>query len=112
MDELKAWLILMRAPGIHAGSLRKLLQHVPSISELARAAPEILRAPDPALIEADLRWLDQPSHHFLPLGSPAYPALLADLPDAPVGLFVRGDPDALSLPQLAIVGSRNPTSAG
>jgi hypothetical protein len=58
MDELKAWLILTRAPGMHAGSLRKLLEHVPSVSELA------LRAPDPALIEADLRWLEQPSHHF------------------------------------------------
>ena len=41
-----------------------------------------------------------------------YPPLLADLPDAPLGLFVRGDPTALRLPQLAIVGSRNPTPAG
>jgi DNA processing protein len=106
MDELESWLILMRTPGIHAGSLRKLLEHVSSVGELP------LRAPHPASIEADLRWLEQPSHHFLPLGSPRYPALLADLPDAPVGLFVRGDPDALSLPQLAIVGSRNPTAAG
>jgi len=32
--------------------------------------------------------------------------------DAPVGLFVRGDPAVLSLPQLAIVGSRNPTAGG
>lgn len=125
MDELKAWLILMRAPGMHAGSLRKLLEHVPSVLELMRASPQSLRAggandsvvawlqaPDPALIEADLRWLAQPAHHFLPIGSPAYPALLAELPDAPAGLFVRGDPDALGLPQLAIVGSRNPTAAG
>jgi DNA processing protein len=125
MDELKAWLILMRAPGIHAGSLRKLLEHVPSICALPHASPETLRAggandsvinwlhaPDAALIEADLRWLAQPTHHFLPIGSSGYPALLADLPDAPVGLFVRGDPDALNLPQIAIVGSRNPTSAG
>ena len=106
MDELKAWLILTRAPGMHAGSLRKLLEHVPSVSELT------LRAPDPALLEADLRWLEQSSHHFIPISSPRYPALLADLPDAPIGLFVRGDPDVLNLPQLAIVGSRNPTSAG
>jgi DNA processing protein len=110
MDELEAWLILMRAPGIHAGSLRKLLQDVPSVCELARASR--LRTPDPASIAADLRWLAQPDHHFLPLDSPRYPALLADIPDAPIGLFVRGDPDALNLPQLAIVGSRNPTAAG
>lgn len=106
MDELETWLILMRTPGLHAGSLRKLLEHVSSVSELT------LRAPDPASIEADLRWLEQPSHHFVPLGSPRYPELLANLPDAPVGLFVRGDPAVLNLPQLAIVGSRNPTLAG
>jgi DNA processing protein len=125
MDELEAWLILMRAPGIHAGSLRKLLEHVSSVSELTHAAPETLRAggannsvvdwlqsPDAASITADLRWLEQPTHHFLPIDSPRYPTLLADLPDAPVGLFVRGDLDALNLPQLAIVGSRNPSAAG
>ena len=125
MDELETWLILMRAPGIHAGSLRRLLEHVPSARELPHASPETLRAggannsvvawlqaPDLALIAADLRWLERPAHHFLPIGSPRYPKLLADLPDAPIGLFVRGDPDALSLPQLAIVGSRNPTAAG
>ena len=125
MDELKAWLILMRAPGIHAGSLRKLLESFPDVSTLLRASPTALRAaganesvvnwlqaPDPASLAADLRWIEQPTHHFLSIDSPRYPVLLAGLPDAPVGLFVRGDPDVLSLPQLAIVGSRNPTAAG
>lgn len=112
MDELEAWMILMRTPGFHAGSLRKLLEQVPSVTELIRASPAWLQVADPALIAADLRWLEQPTHHFLPIGSPRYPALLATLPDAPAGLFVRGDPDVLSLPQLAIVGSRNPTAAG
>ena len=108
MDELDEWLTLMRAPGLHAGSLRQLLERHSSVSALVHALP----APDAKLLERDRRWLDHPSHHFLPIGSPQYPALLADLPDAPLGLFVRGNPDVLSLPQLAIVGSRNPTSAG
>jgi DNA processing protein len=125
MDELKAWLTLTRAPGMHAGTLRNLLEQVPSVAALARASPATLQAggasdavlawlqaPDEARIEADLRWLERPSHHFLPIGSTRYPALLADLPDAPIGLFVRGDADVLSLPQLAVVGSRNPTAAG
>jgi DNA processing protein len=42
----------------------------------------------------------------------ALPALLADLPDAPERLFVRGEPETLRLPCLAIVGSRNPTQGG
>jgi DNA processing protein len=66
---------------------------------------------DPA-IDAELRWLEHDGHHFVPLASDSYPPLLAEVSDAPVGLFVRGDPAALSLPQLAIVGSRNPTAGG
>jgi DNA processing protein len=130
MDELKAWLTLMRVPGLHAGTLQQLLEQHPSVTALVRASPATLQAsgasaamiasiikclgaPDAELLlQQDLRWLDHPSHHFLPIGSAQYPALLADLPDAPMGLFVDGDPDVLSLPQLAIVGSRNPTAAG
>ena len=125
MDELKAWLMLMRVPGVHAGALRPLLEQHASVTALVRASPATLQAsgasasminalcaPNAALLQQDLRWLDHPSHHFVPIGSANYPALLADLPDAPVGLFVHGDPDVLSLPQLAIVGSRNPTAAG
>jgi DNA processing protein len=43
---------------------------------------------------------------------PAYPAQLLPLPDAPAVLFVRGSVDALSAPQLAMVGSRHPTALG
>lgn len=86
MDELEEWLTLT-LPGAGTESLREAL-------------------------ERHVRWLERPAHHFIPRHSPRYPALLADLPDAPAALLVRGDPDALSLPQLAIVGSRNPSKAG
>ncbi len=45
-------------------------------------------------------------------GSAEYPPLLARIPDAPLVLYVEGDDTALCLPQLAIVGSRNPTALG
>jgi DNA processing protein len=38
--------------------------------------------------------------------------LLREIPRPPPLLFVRGDPTCLSLPQLAIVGSRNPSGGG
>ena len=41
-----------------------------------------------------------------------YPPLLAPIPDAPLVLFVEGDAWRSRLPQLAIVGSRNPTPIG
>lgn len=125
MDELMAWLTLMRAPGLHAGMLRELLQQHASIASVVTAPPaqwhatgasnsliEWLRAPREELLRADLRWLQADGHHLVPLDAQHYPPLLAQLSDAPIGLFVRGDPAVLSLPQIAIVGSRNPTPAG
>ena len=46
------------------------------------------------------------------MGRPRYPALLAELPDAPPLLFVRGVPTLLERPQLAMVGSRRASRAG
>ncbi len=57
-------------------------------------------------------WLEQPDHHLLTLDDARYPPLLRDTPRPPAQLYVAGDPDVLSLPQLAIVGSRNATSGG
>jgi DNA processing protein len=71
-----------------------------------------LAAPDESLIDADLRWLETSGAFLLPATSPDYPALLLESPDAPAVLFVRGDVRALSDPQLAMVGSRNPTAGG
>jgi DNA processing protein len=63
-------------------------------------------------VERDLGWLQAPGHQLLPCTSPSYPRLLAQTTGAPLVLWVDGDPAALSEPQLAIVGSRNPTAAG
>ncbi len=47
----------------------------------------------------------------LPLGSPGYPAQLADIPDPPKVLYGIGDPAAL-VPGLAVVGARHATPYG
>lgn len=41
-----------------------------------------------------------------------YPALLKQIPDSPALLYLQGNPDALRVPQLAIVGSRNASRMG
>ena len=51
-------------------------------------------------------------HHLLPFTDPRYPKLLRSLPDCPIALYVAGSIDALGDPQLAVVGSRNPTPQG
>lgn len=64
-------------------------------------------------VDAMLCWLNESKEHHLVLAAePAYPPQLADLPDAPAALFGTGDIQLLREPQLAIVGSRTPTSGG
>ncbi len=125
MDELHAWLALASVPGLHSGSLQSLFTRFGSAASILDAQQSSLEAAGvkPAVAQrivaaraasvgAALKWLEKDSHSFIAWGSERYPALLAQLSDAPVGLFVRGDADCLTLPQLAMVGSRNPTPAG
>ena len=62
--------------------------------------------------ENDLEWLKEPQHHIIAAESDDFPLLLRQIPDPPAKLYVIGNIDALHLPALAIVGSRNPTRGG
>jgi len=126
MDHPQRWLALAHAPGLHAGQLQEWLaqgaqpddllrQSRPTLAALGlgRAATGALLQPDAAAIATDLAWLEgNPQRSLVCWGTPDYPPLLARIPDAPLVLYVEGDVGALSLPQLAIVGSRNPTGPG
>ena len=68
--------------------------------------------PDEAKVEAHLRWLDHPDHHLLCWDDDAYPVLLRSIVGPPAAIFVDGDPGCLWQPQIAIIGSRNPTAGG
>jgi len=59
-----------------------------------------------------VNWLSRPDAHLLTPADAGYPPLLREIANPPPQLFVRGNVDALTLPQLAIVGSRNATPAG
>jgi DNA processing protein len=124
-EELSAWALLLRTPGINRERVALALQSVASAAELVRAPdatlaklgiPEnarlALRAADSEALAADLEWLAAPNHHLLPSTATHYPPLLADTAGAPAALYVRGSTGILSTPQLAIVGSRNPTASG
>jgi DNA processing protein len=71
-----------------------------------------LRNPDWDAVERDMQWAEQPGNHLLTRQDPRYPPLLATIHDPPPLLFLHGDPETLQLPQLAIVGSRNPSRFG
>ena len=119
------WLVLLRAPGVGPVRYRRLLEYCTTPAAARRAdraelerlglnrqAIDWLRRPDEALIEADLEWLQDPAHDLITLADPRYPGLLAGIADPPPLLFTMGDPELLTRPQLAIVGSRNPTEGG
>lgn len=71
-----------------------------------------LTQPDERGLEHCREWLETGGHTAITWNDPTYPPMLRDIYDAPVLLFVRGDVDVLSLPQFAIVGSRNATPGG
>ena len=120
-----AWLRLARVPGTGIADALALLERLggpeallaATEAELARAGVSraglpVLANPDESALERDLRWLEAPGRFLLTGDDLRYPPQLAATAGAPVALFVEGEPAALSLPQLAIVGSRSATAAG
>jgi len=102
-----------------------LLQQFGGIDSLVReTAPALGRAgldpatihalqhPDETLLASDLQWLGQAPHDLITWDSERYPALLREISSPPAALFADGDMECLWQPQLAIVGSRNPTAGG
>ncbi len=78
---------------------------------LGQAAIRALQQPDSAAIEDDLRWLHAAANRSLVTwGSAEYPPLLAQIPDAPLVLYVEGDADG-ALPA-ATRDRRQPQSDG
>jgi len=125
-DELPYWLALVRMPGIGPVAAQALLQRwgsprcvfeagdaaLRTLERPCKLANEYIRQPEWAAVERDLEWLAQPHCHAVTLHSAFYPALLKQIADPPLMLFLRGNPDRLTDKQLAIVGSRNPTASG
>ena len=71
-----------------------------------------LKKPNWCRVEQSLHWAEKTGNHIITIQDPDYPILLKEIPNSPVLLFVRGDLQLLKSPQIAIVGSRNPTSIG
>lgn len=127
-EELSGWLRLALEPGLGRATGRQLLgalglphhalaagpaalaRHLPSDLAGRLAAPP--QADVQAGIERALHLLAQPGHCLITLADPHYPRSLFDSPDPPLMLFVRGDPQWLRRPAVAIVGARNATGGG
>lgn len=127
-EELRGWLRLVIEPGLSRAAARHLLkelglpQHIfaASPAALARHVPQDLAArlsaaPEPDIqsaLDNTIQMLSRPNHHLLTLADPGYPAALFDTGDPPLLLFVRGNPELLVRPSVAIVGARSATEGG
>ena len=122
MDDRAALITLILANGA-LGPRHRLAFHEAGPAQALRAGPMLWKAvgctpaqrarlaqPDHTAIDRTLRWLDPPGHHLLPL--PALPLPLRVMAEAPLALFVHGDPGHLAQPLVAVVGSRSPTPSG
>lgn len=120
----EVWFAAVRAP-LPGRVLRLALEDAQVAQQLEAGSSTALRALgvgegvaaaflaiEPERAAADAAWLAQPCNRLIELGDPDYPALLAESPSPPPVLFVSGNSDLLWFPQIAIVGSRNPTSGG
>ncbi len=79
---------------------------------LSAAASAALEAPDRPRIAHDRAWAERAQIRLIDALSEEYPPLLAQISAAPAVLYVRGEAAVLRTPQLAMVGSRNPTEDG
>jgi len=126
-------LLLQRLPGAGAAKRARLLEHFGSARAVTEASPDVLKGwLEPEACAAlgdyqrnpsgcalarsarkDLDWLaEHPEVQVLSLEDEDYPPLLREIRRAPPLLFVRGSVTALSMPQIAMVGSRNPSTGG
>jgi len=75
---------------------------------LGAAASAWLQAPDAAALAADREWITRDRIQCSIAFASAIPAAAEACEGRAALLYVRGEVETLSLPQLAIVGSRSP----
>ncbi len=120
-EERLDWLRLIRSSQVGPRTFHGLLRHCGSARAALTALPELARrggAAGPARIcshedaQAELKALRVRGIDLVALGEADYPRRLAMIDDPPPLLAVRGSHEALALPLIAIVGSRNASAAG
>lgn len=128
----RALLMVQHLPNTTTNTYWQLLKAFPSVEYALEANPEKLhKLLSPAAIaellehrrnphgsalaqqvERTLDWCHQEQVHLVSINQDAYPAVLREIPKAPALLYLKGRPQALALPQLALVGSRSPSPSG
>jgi DNA processing protein len=128
-DELNAYIHLALTPNIGPKAFQFLAQQGIQALEVYQLSEEqliMLKLPKKSVkhiiayppsnpckdVEHALNWATQPNNHLITPYHNYYPKRLIQIATAPPILMVNGDLACLGLPQIAIVGSRYPSSSG
>jgi DNA processing protein len=120
----RSWLTLAHAY-LRVPELRQLLRSFGTVEDIVGQSRSKLSAagltdekckaiasPDAQAIDRALAWLQDDTHHLVTWGADNYPEMFTQIPGPPLALYVNGNVEALHMPALAIIGSRNPTRGG
>ncbi len=120
------WLALALTPGLGAPRARHRVDFVDGVDGIfhssltnleaaglpAEAAQSIFTGKSRGLAEAELARASGVDAKVITLDEPAYPQQLRQIYDPPLALYLRGDTAILSIPGIAVVGTRHPTPYG
>jgi DNA processing protein len=123
--ELHHLLALLESTNLIFSLGPKIFKIFPNIEDLFSASThdltkiglqpnEIIKLKKPSwhMVERDLRWAEKTGNYIITINDPSYPQLLKEIPNPPLLLFISGNIQLLKSPQIAMVGSRNPTPTG
>jgi DNA processing protein len=123
---LTEWMALTLTPGLGPTKSRKLVEHFgnpeavfrASLTELEGAGVQAVSAQSIAtgksgeLAREEMAKAATAGVHLVSMNDPLYPPRLKEIYDPPLLLYVRGNPEILPLPGIAMVGTRHPTPYG
>jgi DNA processing protein len=120
------WLAISLTPGLGPTKARKLVEHFGSAEGVFRAsltelestgiqavsAQSIATGKSGELAREEIARAAGAGVTVLSLEDSCYPTRLKEIYDPPLVLYVRGDPEVLTQPGIAMVGTRHPTPYG
>jgi len=120
MTEIEVWLQFVHCHGIGPRTVHQLLNGFDTPESILQASDRqlteaglsqkkisALRKVDQHAITRDIEWSNASEDRYIvTYNSDSYPALLKQIADPPLVLYVRGDLEVLTTPHMAIVGSR------
>ena len=123
---LLEWLALSLTPGLGPTRARKLAEHFggaaavfrASLTELeatgirAISAQSVATGKSAELAREEIARAAAANAALISMDDPSYPPRLREIYDPPLVLYVRGNPDVLTRPGIAMVGTRHPTPYG